>query len=268
MKKLLIILVVMFGVGYGLWRSSLGRPARIWVADWKNQQAVGSQQAAFAIAGPAINAVADRYGAKAVPTAALPSAKNLAMPFTSQAPTANWDAEHEEFCEEASILMVGRMFQGRNFTNTADAEAGLQQIKQWELDHLGFFESTTAAETKQVIEGIYGLQVDRLTDPTLEQIKSAVAAGHPVIVPAAGRQLHNPNFKRPGPIYHMLVIKGYTKKGQFITNDPGTRRGENYVYPEQTVMAAIHDWQGPPHGPDRGEANITNGPKVALVVRP
>jgi hypothetical protein len=39
----------------------------------------------------------------------------------------------------------------------------------------------------------------------------------------------------------MLVIVGYDSNG-FITNDPGTRKGEGYRYSFATLMAAIHDW--------------------------
>lgn len=200
-----------------------------------------------------------------VPTA-LPAEKNLAIPFTSQAPDANWDADHEEFCEEAAMLMVGRYFQGREFADTTDAENGLQQIKSWEVDNLGFYFDTTAEENAQILRGVYGLTVELLYDPSVAQIKTAVAAGHPVIVPSAGRELGNPNFKSPGPIYHNLVIRGYTDNGKFITNDPGTRKGEEYVYDEQVLMSAIHDWV--PRGDRTTAANgdVATGARVVLVV--
>ena len=58
----------------------------------------------------------------------------------------------------------------------------------------------------------------------------------------------------------MLVIRGYTAKG-FITNDPGTRNGEEYFYTEEVLFNAIHDWNG---SPDTIEA----GRKVAISVGP
>ena len=39
-------------------------------------------------------------------TTKLPSQFNLAVPFVLQAPTANWDAVHNETCEEAAVLTV------------------------------------------------------------------------------------------------------------------------------------------------------------------
>ena len=41
----------------------------------------------------------------------------------------------------------------------------------------------------------------------------------------------------------MLVLIGYDENN-FITNDPGTRRGEKYKYPQERVVNAIHDWTG------------------------
>src|SRR3954467_10835183 len=38
---------------------------------------------------------------------ALPRTLLLKVPFTPQAPTANWDELHNEACEEASSLMAG-----------------------------------------------------------------------------------------------------------------------------------------------------------------
>ena len=55
----------------------------------------------------------------------------------------------------------------------------------------------------------------------------------------------------------MLVIKGYTKDGRFITNDPGTRRGANYLYDPNIVLNAIHYWNG---------GDVKNGKKAVIVV--
>lgn len=191
--------------------------------------------------------------------------KNLAVPFTSQAPSANWDQDHEEFCEEATVVMVGRFFDNRGFTSTADAEAALQQVKKWQVDTLGFYYDTTAEETARAIESIYDLTVTLKKNPTIDDIRRALSDNKLVIVPTAGRELGNPNFKAPGPIYHNLVIRGYTKDGKFITNDPGTRKGNAYVYSQSVIMNAMHDWvpSGDRTIPANGDAT---GDKVILIV--
>ncbi len=196
----------------------------------------------------------------------LPDEKNLAVPFTTQAPGANWDADHEEFCEEAAMLMVARYYQGQPFASAADAERGLQAVKTWEVKNLGFYFDTTAEENAQIIRGLYGLHVELVTNPTVKQIQTAIAAGHPVIVPTAGRELGNPNFSGQGPIYHNLVIRGYTSDGKFITNDPGTRKGEQYVYSESVIMNAIHDWVPAGDRTIAANGDVVNGKRVVLVV--
>ncbi len=189
----------------------------------------------------------------------LPEEINLKIPYTVQAPRANWDEEHREFCEEASVLMVARYFQGKTIPGPDEAEAALQDIKQWEIANLGFHKDTTAAETARILREKFKLKdVETIVNPTLLNIKAEVAAGNPVIVPAAGRLIGNPFYRQPGPLYHMLVIKGYTKDGKLITNDPGTRRGADYVYPPSTIMNAIHDWN---------DGDVANGQKVVIVVR-
>lgn len=263
-KKFIIVLVVIGFVGYGGWRGYHSVPFQNWLQDQQRAKLPAPENIAASITAPAVNAVINRYGNDSVP---IPDARNLAVPFTSQAPHANWDADHEEFCEEAAVLMVGRFYQQRSIANADDAENGLQQIKQWEVDHLGFYFDTTAAETAQILEGLYNLHVDLKVDPTIRDIKLAIAQGQLVIVPAAGRELGNPNFTAPGPIYHNLVIRGYTADGKFITNDPGTRKGEEYVYDQDVVMGAMHDWvpSGVRTTAGFGQAN---GRRVVLIVSP
>jgi hypothetical protein len=101
------------------------------------------------------------------------------------------------------------------------------------------------------------LHADILKDPTEASMKAALAEGKLIIVPAAGRQLGNPFFQTPGPPYHMLVLRGYTKDGHVITNDPGTKRGENFAYTWTTLINAIHDWNG---------GDVENGAKVVIVI--
>ncbi len=193
------------------------------------------------------------------PAQTIPVSINLSVPFTSQAPTGNWDEVHEETCEESSAYMVAAFYKGVSGTIPADtAEAELQRLVAYELDTFGYYKDTTATETSRMILDEYGYRSDLLKDPTVDDIKTALAAGHPVIIPAAGRELGNPYFTAPGPVYHMFVIRGYSGD-RFIVNDPGTRHGEAYTYPIDTVMNSIHDWNA---------ENIDLGGKVVIVVRP
>lgn len=191
----------------------------------------------------------------------LPAEFNLAVPFTSQAPNGDWSEPYQEACEETSLLMAHRYYQGEpgGAMDPAVADKAIWEVVNFENALFGYYQDTTAAQTVMVAEQLYGYErVELIEEPTIDSIKTHIAAGRPVIIPAAGQQLGNPYYTPPGPRYHMLVIKGYTEKG-FITNDPGTRRGENYFYAFDTLMNAIHDWNG-------GE--VESGAKVAFVIYP
>src|SRR5690554_5866511 len=52
----------------------------------------------------------------------VPAEINLAVPFTSQAPTANWDMPFQEACEEAAALMVHYYLTKQTFASKQAAE--------------------------------------------------------------------------------------------------------------------------------------------------
>lgn len=164
------------------------------------------------------------------------------MTFVAQAPHANWDMPYQEACEEASLLIVHHYLNGTPLSpDIADAE--IKTMVEWQNEHFGSYEDTTAAQVKQIAEEHLGHPARVIYDPTIEDIKAELAQGNPVLVPAAGRDLGNPYFSGEGPWYHMLVIVGYDED-EFITHDVGTRRGENYRYDQEVLYNAIHDWTG------------------------
>ena len=185
---------------------------------------------------------------------------NLAVPFTPQAPHANWDLPYQEACEEASAYMVWLYYSGHEsgLVNADIADAALLEMMEFEDQLLGTYLDTTAQETANLILKFYRLNTYVVHNPTVEQIKAQIAKGLPVIVPAAGRELGNPNFSGDGPLYHMLVLRGYTQD-QWITNDPGTRNGQGYVYDIDVIMNAMGDWN---HG------DPANGDKTVIFVEP
>lgn len=190
----------------------------------------------------------------------IPQQFNLAVPFTSQAPHANWELPYQETCEEASAYMVAEYYKGE-LSGAIDpdvADAAILEAVSFEEDFFGYYLDTTAEETAQFIDFFYGLHATVVEDPTVDQIKAEIAAGRPVIVPTAGRELGNPNFSGLGPLYHMLVLRGYTQS-MFITNDPGTRNGEGYVYDINVIMHAMGDWNN---------GDPENGAKRVIFVTP
>ncbi|HVW66107.1 MAG TPA: C39 family peptidase [Candidatus Peribacteraceae bacterium] len=190
-------------------------------------------------------------------SSSLPSSVKIDVPFQSQAPLSNWDAVHEEACEEASLILVQRYLTGQT-TSPQQMENEIQKLVSWETQH-GYAQDVTVAQLKDIAHGVYGLHGTVLTDTSVDSIKRQIASGNPVIIPAAGQMLGNPYFSGQGPPYHMLVIIGYNDTS-FITDDVGTRRGANYAYSFATIENAIHDWTG-------SNATIQSGKKDVLVLK-
>lgn len=192
--------------------------------------------------------------------ASLPQEFNLGVPFVLQAPTANWDAVHNETCEEAAVLTVHYYHSKVKSFTAAQVETQFSKMIAYENKTFGDFKDTTAAQTAKMIKDLYKYKrVDVLPMKSINDAKPHVLAGRPVIIPTSGKLLKNPNFKNGGPLYHMLTIRGWLKDGRIITNDPGTRKGNGYVYNPSTLWNAIHDWNG---------GNVTSGKKVMIVVYP
>lgn len=183
---------------------------------------------------------------------------NLRVPFVSQAPFALWDNLHNNACEEAALILVHYFLKEEGLTKEI-MEKEIQDLVAWQIKNLGEHKDLTLEEVGKMARDYYGWQKIRIQDKiTIEDIKKELTKGNPVIVPAAGRLLGNPYYRQPGPYYHMLVIRGY-QGNKFITNDPGTRRGEGYSYHEDVLYQAIHDWPG--EGKD-----ILEGEKKMLVI--
>lgn len=177
------------------------------------------------------------------------------VPFVSQAPLFNWDTLHDEACEEASLIIVKYYLSQKELTSEI-AETEIQKMVSWEISYFGSHKDLTVKETVDLAKNFYHL--DNLSikkNTSVDDIKTEISQNHLVIVPTAGRLLGNPNFRSPGPVYHMLVISGYDTKG-FITQDVGTKNGRNYYYNQDILFNAIHDWNGVPDNINSGEKNI------------
>lgn len=188
----------------------------------------------------------------------IPEQLNLFVPFVSQAPLGVWDAVHEETCEEASLVMLQAYLTDERSVSPQDAETQLLDLVAEEMRVFGYFESTPAEKVVELMKVHYGY--DRLVVEPLDSIKNLkaeVAKGYPVIVPADGKVLDNPFFSGDGPEYHMVVVKGYTPT-HIITNDPGTRRGADFLYTYENFFDAAHDWN---------DGDVPNGARVMIVVR-
>lgn len=208
----------------------------------------------------AVSIVPSAGGPARAPSA--PRVVRLRVPFVSQAPFRVWSVPYKEFCEEASMYTL-HLWKQKKPTPPADAlDRALKGIQQWETEHLGTWEDTTAAQAVRVLREYFGYSDTRaVRDVTIESLKRELDAGHPVIVPAAGRMLPNPYFQRPGPLYHMLVVIGYDDAArEFITHDVGTNtKGAGLRYRYQDFYRAMGDWSTERQQPDTTQ-------KVMIVV--
>jgi len=185
----------------------------------------------------------------------IQSKVNLKIPFQPQAPFADWAEPYQDACEEASIIMVDHYLRGVGLSKQ-EMKDEIDQMVAWETQKWGYHKDLTVEEVKIVADQFYNYKIETIFDLTIKKIKTQLSLGRPVVVPAAGRELGNPYYTAPGPVYHMLVVKGYDANGNFITNDPGTRNGADYAYNESVLMPAIHDWDG---------TNAT-GPRIGLIM--
>ncbi|NTV40839.1 MAG: hypothetical protein HGA61_01020 [Candidatus Moranbacteria bacterium] len=166
----------------------------------------------------------------------------LEVPFVVQAPFANWkDADFQNGCEEASMVMtIGWLDEEKNISPT-EAKKRILDIIAFENKTFGYSADTDVFDMQKIFKQYFKNENIKASENiTLEDIKDEIQNGNIVLVPAFGRALKNPNFTQPGPIAHMLIIIGYdpaTK--EFITNDPGTRKGARYRYGENLLFEAI-----------------------------
>ncbi len=194
--------------------------------------------------------------------ALLPAKVYLDVPFVCQAPEGNWSQPYQDACEEANLVMAMRFVQAKA-QSRAQAKAEILSLVEFQIKHYGDYHSTTAAQTAQLIRDYYNYNNVTVTDEvSVEKIKQELNEGNLVIAPMAGQLLGNPYYTAPGPVYHMLLIKGYDDStSEFITNDDGTRRGRSYRYQYLTIINAIHDWTGNPE-------TIKQGAKVIIIISP
>ncbi|MEK7611841.1 MAG: C39 family peptidase [Patescibacteria group bacterium] len=161
------------------------------------------------------------------------------IPFISQAPLLDWSWPFKTSCEETSLLMAHKYLTGEAITpETSQAE--ILAIVDFEKENYTISSGSAAAQIARLARDYFKFDAEVRYDITLDDIKREMVAGNLVLIPTAGRELQNPYFKSPGPIYHMVIMKGYTPTG-FIVNEPGTRYGADYVYSNEILEQAIRD---------------------------
>ena len=157
------------------------------------------------------------------------------------------------------MIMVSRFYNHQNLTPHLMEQEILNLVK-WQADN-GYQVDLAAREVGEILKDYFKLEAEIIKTVTVEEIKAQLNQGNLIIVPAAGRELGNPYFRQPGPIYHMLVIRGYDNDQQeFITNDPGTQYGKSYTYVYNTLYNAMVNY------PSGDHLDQTGRPKALIAV--
>lgn len=171
----------------------------------------------------------------------IPKKYQLDVPFMVQAPFADWEKPYDEACEEASIIMLDYFLRGLDLP-PEQANREILQLTNWqESNH--YSDDVTIKELATIVQDYYGYDARISESVSKESIMYEISKGNPVVLPLAGRSIGNPYFSGEGPWYHMLVVTGYDQKN-FITNDPGTKRGEDFEYPHAALIDNVHDFPG------------------------
>ncbi len=183
-----------------------------------------------------------------------PEIKNIIIsaPFTPQAPSGEWgNPIFQDGCEEASSLMAVYWARGKEL-DLKKAKEEIIAASNYEKEKYGEYRDASAEDTvSRIIKGYFNYdKVSLKKDIKLNDIIYEIMKGNLVILPMDGQALKNPYYTPPGPERHMIVVRGYDKdKKEFITNDPGTKRGEGYRYKEDILFAAIRDYLTGHHEP-------------------
>lgn len=186
----------------------------------------------------------------------VPATYDTKVAFITQAPFSKWVLPYEEACEEASLIQASKFFRKEELTKTIMNDEILKVV-EWEKKYFGFYESTDTYEVLDMAHEYFKLDAEISKDVTIDNIKKIVSQGNLIIVPTAGRMLDNPYFTGEGPLYHMLIIRGYDRD-EFITNDVGIGKGEGFKYTYKNLMDSIHDYN---------KGDIYNGEKMMIVVK-
>jgi hypothetical protein len=179
------------------------------------------------------------------PTPPPVSAFIKTVPYTVQAPTGNWDAAHEEYCEAAAVLMVGAYMGGdrRSRIPASEADQRMGQIVAFERATWPGVKDLSLDKVALDGQHFYSLTAT-IMPATFENLEAEIAAGRPVIIPvmthgAPGGRKIAPNYGSVN-VYHVIVLVGYDSTKRSVTaNDAGISQGQNYQYAFSTLESAM-----------------------------
>jgi hypothetical protein len=202
--------------------------------------------------------VAGAFIEKKILTPTIPYSLILPVPFSTQAPDDSWTGNED--CEETSVTMANAYLTGTTEDKLPPdaAQNAIDNLKTWEQANLGYNANTGADSTSRMAEGAFGLRVEQVPNFTEAELKQAIVNHTPILLPVNAQKLGNAQYIHDGPLYHMIVIRGF-KGDIFIVNDPGITGGDGNSYPFSVLQAASANW-------DEATQSIVSTQKIALVL--
>ncbi|MES2223938.1 MAG: C39 family peptidase [Patescibacteria group bacterium] len=170
----------------------------------------------------------------------------LDVPYISEAPEGNWSGNWVNACEEATISMAAKFYAGDKEVSIANAKATLQKLFDIENKIYGNNRNTDAKQMLKLITDYSTFSATIKQNPTVDEIKDEIIAGHPVISLHRGFGLGNKNipFLATGSSYHTIIVIGFDDvKKEFITHDPGDDKdGVGHRYDYDVFMNSLHNY--------------------------
>ncbi|HEY4505988.1 MAG TPA: C39 family peptidase [Candidatus Paceibacterota bacterium] len=179
---------------------------------------------------------------------ARPQVVILPVPFIRQTPDGDWSYPWNNACEEAVIMMAERFYQGdtRETISGTETRELLPPLFKIQEKIWGSNKDSNAERTLRIIKEFDGaFDATIKTNPTLEELKAELKAGHPIISLHYGIGLDNPEhiYVKNGSGYHMILLVGYDDDTrEFLANDPEGPSGRNWRYSYDTIMETLGDY--------------------------
>ncbi len=182
----------------------------------------------------------------------------LDVPYTIQAPS--WQGGDERFqdaCEEVNSLMAMEWVKHdpAQILDKSGVEKEVLAMEDYEQKNFKSVVDTSAQDTAdRIIKGYFNYKnVEVKPVKSSDDIVRELVQGKVVITPMNGQVINNPHYKYPGPMRHMILVRGYdAEKHEFITNDSGMKDGAEYRYPEKVFWGGIRDYPSGDHAPIPG----------------
>lgn len=189
----------------------------------------------------------------------------LEVPFIWEVPDGLWVKPWNNACEEASLSMVEQYYLGNRTVSIGSTQSKklMQPLFAWENKMFGSNSDTDAARTARMFNEYSSVDVMVQFNPAIEDIKTQLRNGNPVVSLHYGYALKNPKhrFRRGGSSYHMMVLVGFDeKKKEFIVNDPELKDGRQIRYSYARIMESLHNFNH--------VTKKANGTPVVLFTRP